>query len=191
MIKAIIFDCFGVLASEEWDRLCDKYFSESNEKQLEATKLMNQVNSAKISYDDFENQVAKLAGIDKNKVRQMLDENTPNEALFDYIKTTLKPKFKIGLLSNSGSDWLSELFSPDQLSLIDDFVLSFEVGLIKPDKEIFKLSANRLGVEPEEAVFIDDRIKHIKGANNAGMRGIVYKNFNDLKVQLTDLLNNN
>ena len=74
-----------------------------------------------------------------------------NHELVDYIRT-LRPKYKVGLLSNAWNDLrqvMQERFDFD--GLFDDLVISAEVGLAKPDPRIFHLAVERLGVQPAEA----------------------------------------
>ena len=63
-------------------------------------------------------------------------------------------------------------------------MISSEVGIRKPFPEIYKLSLKNLGVLPEEAIFIDDRQKNIDGAEAVGIKSILYKDLNDLKLKL-------
>ena len=59
--------------------------------------------------------------------------------------------------------------------LFDDIIISYEVGLIKPDPAIFDLALSRLGISAHDTVFIDDRIKNIHGARQHGIHAIHYQ----------------
>jgi putative hydrolase of the HAD superfamily len=121
-------------------------------------------------------------------VRKELDKNLPNEALFEYIETVLKPKYKVGMLSNAGADWLSELFTEDQLALFDATALSYETGITKPDTAAYQAIADTLDVGPAECVFVDDQERHCTGAREAGMQAILFKGFEQFKADLERLL---
>ena len=125
MIKAVIFDCFGVLATEGWEPFCEKHFVGKPNLMHRARALAKQLNLGIIDYDTFIPRVASLAGVSEGQARAVIDNNVPNQPLFDYIKNDLKPKYKIGLLSNAGDNWLNEIFTPDQLALVDEYVLSY------------------------------------------------------------------
>ncbi|TQF66070.1 HAD-IA family hydrolase [Rhodococcus spelaei] len=56
--------------------------------------------------------------------------------------------------------------------LVDEVVLSGDVGLAKPDPRIFRLTAHRLGLSPEDCVFVDDLAANVRGAVDAGMVGV-------------------
>lgn len=188
MIKAIIFDCFGVLTTDGWEPFCRKYFAEDPKKLRQAKILVGSLNLGNIKYEEFISQVAKLAKISERKALSYIDDNKRNEELFKYIRNNLKPKYKIGMLSNAGQNWLNELFTRDDLALFDDIVLSSDVGYIKPDHAIYKISLDRLSVSPSESVFVDDIRRYVTAGNEVGMSSILYRNFNDMKKQLESLL---
>jgi epoxide hydrolase-like predicted phosphatase len=60
--------------------------------------------------------------------------------------------------------------------MFDETVFSAEVGMAKPDARIYQLILNRLGVEPQEAVFVDDFIENVEGARHLGLHAIHFKN---------------
>jgi putative hydrolase of the HAD superfamily len=66
--------------------------------------------------------------------------------------------------------------------------LSYKVGLIKPDPNIYIMAAKRLGLEPEECVFIDDNPGHCSAAREVGMKAIVYSSFSEVKNNLEKIL---
>jgi putative hydrolase of the HAD superfamily len=188
MIKAVIFDCFGVLTTHSFDVFRTKYFSADPKKRKQANELMNSLNAAQISYATFLQKLSGLSGLSEQKIEEYLSENKANEPLFTYIRTKLKSKYKIGLLSNAGGNWLEQLFSEEDIELFDDIVLSFEFGITKPHPKIFDLAANRLGVKTSECVFIDDNDSHCLGANKAGMKSVCYKDFFQMKSDLQKIL---
>jgi len=101
MIKAIIFDCFGVLSTEGFRVFCDKYFKDSPDKRAAAQDLMDRSCLGNMSFDEFESGLASLGRTSVETVREYLNRNKPNEPLFKLIREELKPKYKIGMLSNS------------------------------------------------------------------------------------------
>jgi len=108
--------------------------------------------------------------------------------LFALI-SELKPAYKIGLLSNIGTNWVLEHFlTPKEQALFDTFVFSFEVGLVKPDERIYRLVSERLGEPPEACVVIDDLERNCQGAEAIGMQTIVYKNLSQMRSKLGEML---
>ena len=188
MIKAIIFDCFGVLASDGWLPFRELHFSKDPILLAKAITLNKNVDAGISKYDDFVKQVADLAGISELDARKDIENNIPNEELFYYIKDELKPSYKIGMLSNAGENWLDEIFTLEQVELFDTTALSYEIGSIKPDLITYQTVAKRLGIETSECVFIDDQLKYCEGAVKAGMQVINYINFAQMKSDLDHLL---
>lgn len=79
----------------------------------------------------------------------------------------LRGRTKLGLLSNAGPD-LRQMLGP-AAGLFDDIVISAEVGMRKPQPEIFELVLGRLGVQSNQALFIDDLQRNVDAARQAGL----------------------
>lgn len=172
MIKAVIFDCFGVLTTDGWRQIREEFFANDTQLMQQALDLDKAVNAGMLDYDDFLQGISNLSGLPVVEVRGRLGKSVPNKLLFENIKNNLKPRFKIGLLSNAADDWLDELFEPWQRELLDDTVLSYTTGLVKPDPAIYNLTANRLGVLSEECIFIDDIERYCTAAADVGMHPV-------------------
>ena len=154
-----------------------------------AQDVMDQLNVGIIGIDDFTKTLSELSGQSIDVVSDHLGNNVPNQELFEYIRWTLKPQFKIGMLSNAGADWLSEMFETKDMDMFDDKVLSFNVRMTKPNPEIYRLAADRLGVEPSECIFIDDIHSYCEAAREVGMGAVWYQNFESMKTDLKKILN--
>lgn len=72
--------------------------------------------------------------------------------------------------------------------LVDDVILSGEVGAEKPSEEIFNIVADRLELPVNDLVLVDDSILNIRGAVEAGMIGIFYQQFDRAIVEITGVL---
>lgn len=190
MLKAIIFDCFGVLATDIWLEFCKKLPPEADVAQ--ASALNKAYDKGIINYDDFFQGVKDATGQLPPDLEHMAEgQMGKNLDLLAYI-AKLKPDYKIGLLSNVSSDWITrEFLTQSEQQLFDDIVLSYQVDMIKPDPRLFHLVCERLGVLPEEAVMVDDRYPYADGARAIGMQGIVYQDLPDFTKQLEALLNSN
>jgi HAD superfamily hydrolase (TIGR01509 family) len=187
MIKAIVFDCFGVLASDGWLPFKARYFEDDPGLNQQAAVLSKEVDAGRADYDDFIRKVAQMANLSEEQAREQIENNIPDEKLFAYIRE-LKHDYQIGLLSNAGDNWLNDIFSADQVDLFDAVALSYEVGVIKPDIRAYQTVAERLQVQTKECVFIDDQPKFIEGARQAGMHALLYTNADQLKQELSALL---
>jgi putative hydrolase of the HAD superfamily len=191
MIKAIIFDSFGVLAEDGWTPFKRMYLTKDPELAEKVSQLGKQVDSGERSYDDMITETAKLIGLEQDTVRLAVERKVPNEELFAYIQTELKPHYKIGMLSNASYNVLDSLFTPEQAALFDATALSYELGLTKPDPKMYTIAAERLGVAVNEVLFVDDQEKHCEGARALGMQALLYKNLTQLKHDLPVLLKKN
>jgi HAD superfamily hydrolase (TIGR01509 family) len=66
-------------------------------------------------------------------------------------------------------------------------VLSYEVGLMKPDRRIYELTLRRFGLTAAQTVFVDDVLANVEGARAAGLHGIHYQNPEQVRQELTKL----
>jgi len=73
------------------------------------------------------------------------------------------------------------------LSLFDDIVVSGEIGMKKPDRDIFEYFLNKQGVNPERIVFIDDTAANIHTAEQLGMNTIHYQSVSMLRSSLVSM----
>lgn len=186
MIKAIIFDCFGVLTGDKWK----EFVGSLPESQREAARELNRaLDRGQLSLADFSKEMYDLTGHLPKEVENVINaEMAKNTNLLEYIKQ-LSKAHKISLLSNVSSNWIREHFlSNSEVAYFDDMVLSYDVGMVKPDPSIFALAAERLDARLDECVLIDDGVGNCEGARKVGMQAIVYHNFTQCKNELNKLL---
>ena len=176
MIKAVIFDCFGVLTTDGWLAFRSQYLMSNTDAYVKATLLNRMVDTGQISYDEYASSLSELSGVDKSEVLRLMDSHISNEKLFEYIKKSIKIQYKIGLLSNAAGNFLDELFDTWQIELFDAMTFSYELGVIKPHILMYETIADKLGVAPSECLFIDDREGFCQGARDAGMQAIHFQN---------------
>ena len=96
-------------------------------------------------------------------------------------------QYKLAILSNSPpglTDWLTEW---GLLYFFDVVFCSGDEGVAKPDTAAFEMTLNRLNVEPEEAVFIDDTNEHVESARVLGLQALLFTNATVLEADLKSL----
>jgi len=184
-IKALIWDLEGVLMLTDgkdlpttvamklgapYEKIWEIFFSDINDK----------VDLGEITQDEFNQYVLdtlQLPGEKKVVLEKIVNEDFYiDEELLKTI-TELRGKYKMGLLSNFSDELRQRIDNEWSLgSTFDEIIISCEVGLVKPDPEIFNLMLDRLGVRADEAVFIDDRVKNIDGAKKMGFHTVFYTN---------------
>ena len=183
-IKAIYFDLGGVIL-----RTANK------------APRTNLAAECRMTYQEmdrfvFESQSARLASIGKmTETEHWLDVthrlNRPDtdmphirKAFFDgdqidqeilNLLRSLRKNHKTGLISNAWDElrpWILENKFEDAF---DSMVISAEVGFAKPDARIYQLALDKLGVQAEEAIFVDDVEKNILGCQALGMHGVLFR----------------
>lgn len=98
--------------------------------------------------------------------------DTVDRDLVEVIRG-LQPQYRTALLSNAWPD-LRDLIENQWgfADAFDEIVISAEVGLAKPNPEIYQLTLGRLQVDPEQAVFIDDFQENVEAAREARLHAI-------------------
>ncbi|MFB9904044.1 HAD family hydrolase [Allokutzneria oryzae] len=95
----------------------------------------------------------------------------PEPTMLDLVRAARAAGMRTALLSNSwGNSYPMDVLAP----LCDVVVISGEVGMRKPEERIYRLTADRLGLPPEQCLFLDDAQPNVDGAVNAGMRALLH-----------------
>lgn len=190
MIKAIIFDCFGVLYPDTYWAMASEYLgSDLDLHRSKLHDLVRQVDLGLITREELWVQFAEMVGKSAEDVYQRLKEfGGLDKRLLNFIDEQ-REKYKIGMISNVGQGFIERMFVEKPVTYyFDSVVLSSDVGLIKPDVKIYELSANQLGVETSECVFIDDLQKNVDGALSAGMQAIKYENYEKFRLDIAQII---
>ncbi len=83
---------------------------------------------------------------------------------------------RTAMLSNCGPEVIDRVRAQrDVTRYFDALVISWEVGALKPEPAIYRTALERLGVAPEEALFVDDRPENVAGAQAVGMHAMVFE----------------
>jgi len=124
--------------------------------------------------------VAATFHLDEAELRRFQDDFWAGDRLDGELigfLAGLRPRYRTALLSNAWSN-ARALFT-EQLGLdkaVDLMVISAEERLAKPDERIYRLTLERLGVQPQEAVFVDDMPANVEAARALGIHGIRFQN---------------
>lgn len=190
MIKAIVFDCFGVLYVHHGPE-----FFRNNAKNYENIRsnlrdLSSQADYGLISQTEYEQQVSELTGISPGLINQHIVRGFGrNNELMDYIENNLRDDYKIGLLSNISRGTMEKFFTKkEREQLFDAAALSSETGMIKPSPSAYVHICEQLGIDTSEAIMIDDNPENCHGARLSGMQTVQYDGLVHLKRSLDSLL---
>lgn len=190
MIKAIIFDCFGVVRTDSFSLAYRKLGGDPYEDREFIQKILEESNSGRIL--SSRSAVAAHLKVPESVWSNTLESNgSINYELLEYVQT-LRNRYKVGMLSNIGKGGLSRFFEPGFLECyFDDIVSSGDIGFAKPEARAYEISADRLSVRLSECIFIDDRQECVDGAVSVGMIGLLYRDFGTFKIELSRALKNN
>ena len=196
-IEAIIFDIGGVIfrpgdgppLREKWASRCN-LSPEVFDETVYNSPLYAKAATGEITNEElwaFKNQTLNLSPAELEEFLVDYWDGYWDQTLMSYIET-LKPHYRLGILSDANTGAREVVQEQIDLTLFDTVTFSYEVGLRKPDPEIFKLTLDRLAVPPSAAIFIDDRPDNVEGARALGMQAILYEEFepfvNDLELVL-------
>ena len=184
-IKNIIFDWGGVITNLDFE-IIDKAFQDlginnvvkmfSNDKN---NSLPLDFEMGKVSPENFRNEIRKLSkkelsDTDIDAAWNSLLRETPTERI--KILKKLGKNYRIFLLSNTNivhanyyNKKLQKDHQTDHSILFEKAYYSHEIGIRKPNVEIFQFVLNEQGLKPEETLFIDDTEMHVDAAAKAGI----------------------
>jgi putative hydrolase of the HAD superfamily len=181
---ALLVDFGGVLTTSVWDSFADfcreKGLDEDTVKRLfrqnpEAIACLRGLETGELEEDEFEERFARLLGLDEaaDLIDSMFRGMLPCEPMVEAVRAAGARGVKTGLVSNS---WSTSHYDRDLLEeLFDTVVISAEVGLHKPQPEIYRLAAERIAEPPERCVFVDDLRENCAGAEAVGMTAILHR----------------
>jgi len=189
MIKAIIFDCFGVIVGRGFDYTYESAGGDPNKDREFINEKLDQINKGIISNKEFSSAMVENLGISKDQWIKILRQSEKADSKLLNFIFKLRSKYKTAILSNANIGVIDDLVGTEVINAcFDEVVVSAEVGLIKPDIQIYELVARKLGVKPNECVYIDDRQRFVEVGGTLGMQTILYKNFKLFKQELNQIL---
>lgn len=195
-LKALVVDFGGVLTTNIWDafgEFCEREgLDQGAVKDLfrsdpEAIKLLRGLETGELDEAAFEPRFAELLGLTESDglIERLFGGLGPDERMIGAVKAARAARKKTGLISNS---WGLGIYERAPVDLFDATVISGDVGLHKPQPEIYKLACERLGVEPSDCVFVDDLRENVEGAGAVGMIGLLHRDSAATVARLEELL---
>ncbi|HNT05443.1 MAG TPA: GNAT family N-acetyltransferase [Anaerolineae bacterium] len=196
-IKAIIVDMGGVLLRTETQEPRRKLAARLGLSLEELYEVVFESQESKllqlgeVSYEQAWDTLAQRFGLDQRGLaevqHQMFEADRLDLELVSYLRRA-RGTVKTALLSNAGTRLRQTLRENHIEDAFDEVIISAEVGVMKPDPESYWIALNRLGVEPQEAIFVDDFAANVEGACRVGMLGIQFTTTQDLTERLDELL---
>jgi len=183
MLKAVIFDVGGVLIRTHSRAGREKWAARLGLDSWELEDLVfggdsgRQAQLGQTRSESHWHRLGQKFGLTEAELREMRRDffagDALDESLLAYVDRLRGAGYRLGVLSNAGDDARRVL--TENYPLLDHFegvVISAEVGLMKPDPRIYLLATDSLGVQLDEALFVDDFIENVEGARQMGMQAI-------------------
>ena len=183
-IKAVFFDLGGVIVRTEFQTPREQLAERLGMEYEDLNRIVfdsdtgQRASVGEISSEDHWAAVIKRLKRPASELAAIREEffagDIVDRTLVDYIRS-LRPKYKTGLISNAWGD-LRDFIAREKFDdAFDKMIISAEVGAMKPEAKIFQIALEQFGVKPEEAVFVDDFLINVEGAEKVGMKAIHFK----------------
>jgi epoxide hydrolase-like predicted phosphatase len=199
-IKAIIFDLGGVLVRT----------ADFNPRERLATRLgMSRAELEEFIFGGESGEKAQRGEITAVKhwenlfhklncsaeeftsiVDEFFRQDQLDDELVDFIRR-LHQTYKTALLSNAWDDQREVIAERWHIEdAFDVIISSSKVGMVKPDRRIFELTLERLGVDANQAVFVDDMARNVDAARDMGMNAIRFQTTVQVRREIEQLVYN-
>ena len=194
MIKAVIFDLWETLGTKNVGiskSLQDRFDIEKTPDFMHLYETAVQLKEWK-SEEEMAVHFLKEFKVEQNQeniqyvidlFKQGIERATMFNGMSDLLDS-LKKNYKLGFISNTTVFESAVLDKWGIREMFDVTSFSWELGLKKPTKEIFDITLQKLGIDPEEALFIDDGKNNIAKAKEYGLNGIVFESTKQLQEEL-------
>lgn len=187
MQKFFLFDFFGVLCEDPhliWLRdngltaripeLIEKYYQYSDVGSMSSQELYT--------------HLAEVGGMTAKEVESEVKRNIRIDPEVEEIIRSLKNSCTVGLCSNAQGGFVEEILKEHSLTdLFDITIISSQVGLRKPNKEIFAHALSMLGAESSETIFIDDNESYLPTAIEMGFSAFIFTSAQQLREDLLSI----
>ena len=194
--RGLLVDFGGVLTTNIWasfDAFCEREGLDRGtvlkmfRGDSEALPLLRRLERGEISDADFETQFGAMLGIEATAdlTSRLFAGLSPQTPMIEAVKAARAAGVKTGLISNS---WGTGIYERAPMEIFDATVISGDVGLHKPEPEIYRLGAERIGVPAEQCVFVDDLRENVAGAEAVGMTAILHRDPTATIERLEELL---
>jgi putative hydrolase of the HAD superfamily len=196
-VRGLLVDFGGVLTTNVFDSFrafCrDEGLEEDKVRVLfrsnkEALSLLRGLEAGELDEDAFSEAFAPLLGVKDHAglVDRMFAGMQPEPAMIEALRQARAAGVRTALVSNS---WGRGRYDREAFpELFDGVVISGEVGLYKPQPEIFLLAAETVGLQPRDCVFVDDLRENCEGAEGVGMTAVLHRGADETLARVEELL---
>jgi epoxide hydrolase-like predicted phosphatase len=175
--RGLLIDYGGVLTSSLFDSfrsfcevegLAPETIGQLFRHDRACRELLIGLETGTVAEEEFEPQLAALLKVSApGLIDRMFAGSKPDQPMLGAVRAARRAGIRTGLISNS---WGTRRYDRSQLKeLFDGLVISGEEGIRKPAPEMYKRGAERIAVEPEACVFVDDLPFNLEPAARLGM----------------------
>ncbi|MFV2197506.1 HAD family hydrolase [Nocardiopsis sp. LOL_012] len=202
--KAVISDWAGVLTTPlpdsiaawlESEGIDGDHYQQAMRPYFDGSLEDNPVHAlerGEIDTAGFEREIASLLRLAdggtvdaEGLIHRMFSRFDPVHEMYDTLRSVRRTGLNTALLSNSwGNGYPREHFA----GTFDEVVISGEVGMRKPEPRIYLHTCERLGLSPQDCVFIDDLEHNVRTAEELGMVGLLHTDTRATRRELSRLL---
>lgn len=196
-ITTIFFDFGGVIQRTEFQsprqHLAQKYGMEYEDVDnlVFNSPSAKQATVGEITVQAHWNTLAKRLKLTKEEIANFETEffagDVIDSELVQFIRG-LRPKYKVGLISNAWSDMREYMTKKKLVDLFDTLTISAEVKTAKPEAGIYAHALKQAEAKAEEAVFVDDVNANIEACQKLGMHGVLFRDVEQTLGELKDFL---
>jgi len=195
-ISTIIFDLGGVMVWTRWARLTEPLAEMTGSTPDEVMDTIRTGDAyfphmrGELDFSGFHRRLIDDLGVELTPEELLELWNSilePNEAINPIVKQ-LKGSYRLVIGSNTDGAHFGRGNEIQPATLdFDDVLVSYELGVCKPDPEFFRRGLAKLGVEAEECLFIDDLEDNVEAARSLGIIGILFESAEQLERKLKEL----
>jgi epoxide hydrolase-like predicted phosphatase len=183
-------DFYGALdAYSDRAQLGEHAFTRALRENPEGRAALAAVECGQLPQREFEKTMGRLLGVDDTGLlANALADLKPRPEVIDLTRRARAKGVRVAALSNSWGTGDYDPYAGWELDdLFDAVVISDQVGMRKPDPEIFKLTAAKLGLPPSECLFVDDTEHNLPGAAGLGMGTLFFTGAEDEVAEIERL----
>jgi epoxide hydrolase-like predicted phosphatase len=197
-INAVIFDWGGVLIEDPAPALfkyCANAFGVSIEQYVIAFDIcINDFQTGAVTEKQFWTNITKHLNAPMPKVNFLWTEAfmaayKPRQEMFSLASRLRKAGCKTAILSNTEKP-VVEIINKQKYDAFNVTVVSCLEGIAKPERKIYEITLDRLGIPAGQALFIDDKQENIEGAKQAGLQTILFKSTEKFKKDIAGFFPN-
>lgn len=158
----------------------------------EIVEVVEKMRNSSVDDEEFiqklkDNEITKQYS-QEEIVKRIVSKYCKIQEVWNELLPKLKGNYKLGIINNGTAITIPSF---KKINDFDEFFTTFinssEISIEKPNKEIYLMTLEKMDLKPEETIFIDDTEQNVYGANNVGMKGLLFTSYTNLLKDLNSL----